>query len=47
VTANAIPRDIEKGGTAGLEEYLTKPLDVSKFLAAVDRCLAGSAELSG
>lgn len=46
VTANAIPRDIEKGGTAGLAEYLTKPLDVGKFLAAVDRCLAGSAEVS-
>ena len=46
VTANAIPRDIEKGGTAGLDEYLTKPLDVVKFLAAVDRCLAGTLETS-
>ena len=39
VTANAVPRDVEKGGTAGLTEYLTKPLDVAKFLAAVDRTL--------
>jgi PAS domain S-box-containing protein len=40
VTANATPRAEEKGGTAGLAGYLTKPLDVGKFLAAVDRCLA-------
>ena len=46
VTANAIPRDIEKGGTSGLADYLTKPLDVGKFLAAVDRALAGSMEPS-
>ena len=46
VTANAIPRDIEKGGTVGLAEYLTKPLDVGKFLAAVDRCLADHRETS-
>ena len=46
VTANAIPRDIEKGGTSGLAGYLTKPLDVGKFLAAVDQCLAGSLEIS-
>ena len=26
--------------------YLTKPLDVGKFLAAVDQCLAGSLEIS-
>ena len=44
VTANAIPRDIEKGGTVGLADYLTKPLDVGKFLAAVDRALAGGPE---
>ena len=46
VTANAIPRDVEKGGTSGLAGYLTKPLDVGKFLAAVDQCLAGSLEIS-
>ena len=46
VTANAIPRDIEKGGTVGLADYLTKPLDVGKFLAAVDRALAGGADPS-
>ncbi len=39
VTANAIPRDIDKGAAAGLAGYITKPLDVAKFLAAVDRCL--------
>ncbi len=40
VTANAIPRDIEKGGTVGLDAYLTKPLDVRTFLATVDQFLA-------
>ena len=40
VTANAIPRDIEKGGTAGLDAYLTKPLDVRTFLDTVDKYLA-------
>ena len=36
VTANATPRDIAQGGTVGLADYLTKPLDVGKFLATVD-----------
>ena len=36
VTANATPRDIAQGGTIGLADYLTKPLDVGKFLATVD-----------
>ena len=43
VTANAMPRDIEKGLAQGLDDYLTKPLDVSKFLETVDRFLAVSA----
>ena len=42
VTANAIPRDIEKGGTVGLDAYLTKPLDVRTFLETVDKYLAVS-----
>ena len=41
VTANAMPRDIERGKAAGFIDYLTKPLDVARFLAMVDRCLGG------
>ena len=36
VTANAVPRPPAQGGTTGLADYLTKPLEVGKFLAAVD-----------
>ena len=39
VTANATPRNSAMGGTSGLVDYLTKPLNAEKFLAAVDRCL--------
>ena len=43
VTANAMPRDIERGRKAGFSDYLTKPLELSLFLNAVDKCL-GEAE---
>ena len=36
VTANAVPRTAARGGTTGLADYLTKPLEVGKFLATVD-----------
>jgi len=36
ITANAMPRDIERGMAAGFTDYLTKPLDVTRFLAALD-----------
>jgi CheY-like chemotaxis protein len=40
ITANAMAREIERGREAGFAAYLTKPIDVSQFLNAVDRCLA-------
>jgi PAS domain S-box-containing protein len=40
VTANAMPRDVERGRAAGFVAYLTKPLDVGEFLNTIDRCLA-------
>ena len=42
ITANAMPRDIERGRAAGFADYLTKPLDVKQFLATVQRCLGGN-----
>jgi|GEM_PF-2131614 len=40
VSAAAMPQDIAKGKEAGFSDYLTKPLDVRKFLATVDHYLA-------
>jgi len=36
LSANAIPRDIEKGLEAGFFRYLTKPIKVSEFLETLD-----------
>jgi signal transduction histidine kinase/ActR/RegA family two-component response regulator len=40
LTANAMPRDVERGLAAGFAHYLTKPVDVDKFTAAIDAALA-------
>ena len=37
VSANAMPKDIERGIAAGFADYLTKPLDVGRFLSSIDR----------
>jgi CheY-like chemotaxis protein len=39
LSANAIPRDIEKGLQAGFFRYLTKPIKVHEFMAALDVAL--------
>lgn len=39
LSANAIPRDIEKGLKAGLFRYLTKPIKIGEFMEALDRAL--------
>ena len=36
LSANAIPRDIEKGLAAGFFRYLTKPIKVDKFMETLD-----------
>jgi len=40
LTANAMPRDIERGVAAGFHRYLTKPIDIEKFAEAINSTLA-------
>ena len=39
LSANAMPQDVERGLAAGFADYLTKPLDVSRFLVKLDALL--------
>lgn len=39
ISANAMPKDIEKGMAAGFDEYITKPIDVKQLLNAVEAVL--------
>ena len=39
LSANAMPRDIEKGLTAGFFRYLTKPIKINEFMNALDDAL--------
>ena len=39
LSANAVPRDIAKGLDAGFFDYLTKPIKVNEFMAAVDAAM--------
>jgi len=39
LSANAIPRDIEKGLQAGFFRYLTKPIRVAEFMDTLDVAL--------
>jgi PAS domain S-box-containing protein len=39
LSANAMPRDIEKGLNAGFFRYLTKPIRVTEFMATLDVAL--------
>jgi CheY-like chemotaxis protein len=36
VSANAMPRDIERARAAGFDDYLTKPLQVTDVLQLLD-----------
>lgn len=39
LTANAMPRDVERGLAAGFFRYLTKPIDIAMFNEAIDSTL--------
>jgi CheY-like chemotaxis protein len=47
LSANAVPRDIEKGLEAGFFNYLTKPIKVNKFMEALDMALKFSQTAPG
>ncbi len=40
VTANALPKELERGVAAGFDHYIVKPLNIPQFIAAVDAALA-------
>jgi PAS domain S-box-containing protein len=40
ISANAMPRDIEKGLKAGFFRYLTKPIKFNEFMSTLDEALA-------
>ncbi|MFA5679118.1 MAG: PAS domain-containing protein [Pseudomonas sp.] len=42
VTANAMPQDVLRGMAAGFDDYLTKPLEMTRLFAVLDRFLAKS-----
>ncbi len=42
LSANAMPRDIEKGLKAGFFRYFTKPIKINEFMDALDAALAFS-----
>jgi CheY-like chemotaxis protein len=42
VSANAMPQDIERALQAGMSDYWTKPLDLTAFMAALDRLFGSS-----
>ena len=39
LSANAIPRDIDKGLVAGFFRYQTKPIKINEFMEALDAML--------
>ena len=39
ITANALPSEIVSGKEAGFSQYITKPINVSEFLLALDQAL--------
>jgi PAS domain S-box-containing protein len=45
LSANASPRDIERGLTAGFMKYLTKPIKVDELMATLDLALQGDLRL--
>jgi CheY-like chemotaxis protein len=47
LSANAMPRDVEKGLQAGFFRYLTKPIKVNEFMDTLNVALEFAAEHTG
>ncbi|HXN48687.1 MAG TPA: ATP-binding protein, partial [Bryobacteraceae bacterium] len=47
LSANAMPRDIEKGLQAGFFRYLTKPIKINEFMQTLDAALEFAREEAG
>jgi PAS domain S-box-containing protein len=47
LSANAMPRDIQKGLDAGFFRYLTKPIRLEEFMLALDSALSSAGPLRG
>lgn len=47
LSASAMPGDIKRGRAAGFRDYLTKPLDIPAFAAALNRALSADGEATG
>jgi CheY-like chemotaxis protein len=47
LSANAMPRDVEKGLQAGFFRYLTKPIKVAEFMEAIDLALLSTVDHDG
>ena len=47
LSANAMPRDIEKGLQAGFFRYLTKPIKVNEFMQTLDAVLEFARQEAG
>jgi CheY-like chemotaxis protein len=39
ISANAMPQDLERARAAGFADYLTKPLEIDRFLTVVESAL--------
>ena len=46
LSANAMPRDIEKGLQAGFFRYLTKPIKVNEFMQTLDAVMEFARQVS-
>lgn len=40
ISANAMSQDIEKGMAAGFDDYITKPINIDKFISTINRVLS-------
>ena len=47
LSANAMPRDVEKGLLAGFFRYLTKPVKIGEFMETLDVALEFAGQRAG